>query len=105
MEESFCLAWDMQTDDGMTRIQNWPDDRKEMLVPPMQTQMQDRLTGIANYWVPVNGGRAYKRGTDVKCMYISYWNDERSKLKKKKISALQGNILPATASVIVAHGL
>ena len=29
---------------------------------------------------------------------------ERSKLKKKN-SALQGNILPAAASVIVAHGL
>lgn len=25
--------------------------------------------------------------------------------KEKKTSALQGNILPATASVIVAHGL
>lgn len=35
----------------------------------MQTQMQDQLNGIANYWVPVDGGRAYKRGTDVKCTY------------------------------------
>lgn len=72
----------------------------------MQTQMQDQLTGIANYWVPVDGGRAYKRGTDVKCTYDT--GTTRDPSWKKKIfseSALQGNILPATASVMVAHGL
>lgn len=67
----------------------------------MQTQMQDRLTGIADYWVPVNDGRAYSRH---RCqMYIWYLNDEIQ--AEKKNSALQGNTLPAAASVIVAHGL
>ena len=71
--------------------------------------MQDRLTGIANYWVPVDGGRAYKRGTDVKCTYDTGTTRDPSEpsWEEKKKSALQGNILPvpATASVIVAHGL
>lgn len=51
----------------------------------MQTQMQDRLTGIANYWVPVNGGRAYKRGTDVKCTYDDTGTTSDPSWKDKKI--------------------
>lgn len=47
----------------------------------MQTQMQDRLTGIADYWVPVNDGRAHSRH---RCqMYIWYLNDEIQAEEKK----------------------
>lgn len=49
----------------------------------MQTQMQDQLDGIANYWVPVDGGRAYKRGTDVKCTYDFGATRDPSWRKKK----------------------
>lgn len=62
----------------------------------MQTQMQDRLTGIANYWVPVDGGRAYKRGTDVKCTYDTgttrdpsepNWEEKKVSLTRKYLTS------------------